>query len=90
MTHHFLQTDNLTTGATYVLEYSAHDLAQAFGPEICALLARGQTVRVGDRLVCDLQAFLAAQRTLPDAMTRPPLPTNLAARRAGVPQLQRA
>lgn len=90
MPHHFLQTDNLATGATYVLEYSSAELAEAFGPELRDLLARGQTVRIGERLVCDMQAFVMAHRRLPDAMTRPPLPANLAAHRAGVPQLKRA
>jgi hypothetical protein len=97
MTHHFILTDNIATGATYVLEYDATDLAQAFGPDLRDLLARGQTVRIGDRLVCDMQAFITVHRQLPDAMTRPPLsasapasaPANLAARRAGVPQLKR-
>jgi hypothetical protein len=88
MPHHFLQIDDLTTGAISVIEYTEGDMAEVYPPELRALLARGETVRIADRLHLDLQAFVRAKRSLPWTMTRQPI--NLAARRAGVPQLQRA
>lgn len=88
MPHHFIQIDDLTTGGTSVIEYTEADMAEVYAPELRALLADGKTIRRGDQLHVDLQAHLRARRTLPWAMTRTPI--NLAARRAGVPQLQRA
>jgi hypothetical protein len=86
--HRFIQIDDLTTGQTTVTELMAADAAAIYPAELQALLAIGHTVRIGDTLHCDLQAFLRTHRSLPAAMTRPPVvmakPTHAASFDAGL------
>lgn len=79
-THHrFMLIDDLTDGRSYVSELMAEDAARLYPAELQSLLAMGQTVRIGDVLHCDMRAFIAAHRQLPEAMTRRPRPVALCA-----------
>lgn len=78
-THRFMQIDDLTTGQVTVCEMMAEDAARIYPPAVQALLALGKTVRIGDTLHCDLQAFLRTNRQLPAAMLRPPIAATAAA-----------
>lgn len=90
MTHRAILVDHLDTGLQTISMLNEVEMIRAYAPGHRDLLARGQTIRLANQLHCDMQAFVNANRTLPQAMTRPPLPANLAARRAGLPQLKRA
>lgn len=71
-THRFIRIDELDTGKHHIREHTASDAARIYSAAELALLARGQTIRRGTTLHCDLNAFLAARRELPDVMTRLP------------------
>lgn len=85
MAHHFIRILDLTTGIVRVREFSAADFVQRYAAAWRALLAEGKPVRIFDEVHLDMGAFVDANLHLPWAMTRQPI--NLAARRAGVPQL---
>lgn len=71
-THRFMQIDDLATGQTFVCEMCAEDAARVYTTEHQTLLALGHTIRIDNKLHLDLQAFVRVNRTLPQAMTRPP------------------
>ncbi len=71
-THRFIRIDELDTGKHFIRELMAGDAARLYSAEHLSLLARGQTIRIGNTLHCDLNAFLTMRRELPDVMTRLP------------------
>lgn len=76
-THRFMQIDDLATGQTFVCEMCAEDAARVYTTEHQTLLALGHTIRIDNKLHLDLQAFVRVNRTLPQAMTRPPRPATV-------------
>jgi hypothetical protein len=71
-THRFIRKDDLTTGKRFTTELTAGDADRLYSAEQLALLALGQSLRIGHVLHLDLNAHVDAHRILPDVMTRLP------------------
>lgn len=76
MPDRFIQIENLRLGTiTVIILRDEDEMAATFSAEHRALLDRGHTIRLMDQLIVDLQAFLRANRALPQAMLQlPPAP----------------